>query len=68
MGTLPFPLLSDWFKKTTKEYNVFNEKGEVAKRSVFVITKQGVITYKNTEFKAGKKEDYEAVFIELAKL
>lgn len=68
MGTLPYPLLSDWFKQTVKSYFVFNEKGETAIRSVFVVNKVGVLTYINTSFKADKKEDYEAVFNELEKL
>lgn len=68
MGTLPYPLLSDWHKQTVKDYNVFNEKGEVAVRSVFVVNKSGEITYLNTSFKADKREDYEAVFEELGKL
>jgi peroxiredoxin len=68
MGTLPYPLLSDWDKQTAKDYKVFNEKGEVAIRSVFVVNKQGVITYLNTSFKADNKENYETVFIELEKL
>lgn len=68
MGTLPYPLLSDWHKKTVKDYHVFNAIGEVAKRSVFVVDKNGVITYLNTSFKADKREDYEAVFSELERL
>jgi peroxiredoxin len=68
MGTLPYPLLSDWFKETVKSYVVLNEKGGTAIRSVFVVDKSGVITYINTSFKADKKEDYEAVFNELKKL
>lgn len=68
MGTLPYPLLSDWHRKTIKSYNVYNEKGGTAVRSVFVVNKEGIITYLNTSFKADKKEDYEAVFKELEKL
>jgi peroxiredoxin len=68
MGTLPYPLLSDWHKQTVKRYNVFNEKGETAIRSVFVVNKDGIITYLNTSFKADKNEDYEAVFSELEML
>jgi peroxiredoxin len=68
MGTLPYPLLSDWHKKTVNDYHVYNAKGEVAKRSVFVVDKNGVITYLNTSFKADKQEDYEAVFSELERL
>lgn len=68
MGTLPYPLLSDWDKQTVKNYKVFNEKGGTAKRSVFLINKEGVITYLNTSFKADQKNDYEAVFTELERL
>jgi peroxiredoxin len=68
MGTLPYPLLSDWHRQTIKNYGVFNEKGEVAIRSVFVVNRDGIISYINTSFKADKKEDYEAVFSELEKL
>ncbi len=68
MGTLPYPLVSDWHKQTVKDYKVFNEKSEVAIRSVFVVDKTGTIRYTNTSFKADKKEDYEAVFAELEKL
>lgn len=68
LSRLPYPLLSDWHRQTIKDYKVFNEKGEVAIRSVFVVNKDGVITYLNTSFKADKKEDYEAVFSELEKI
>jgi peroxiredoxin len=68
MGTLPYPLASDWQRQTIKDYKVYNEKGGVAVRSVFVVNRDGLITYTNTTFKADKKEDYEAVFLELEKL
>lgn len=68
MATLPYPLASDWQRQTIKDYRVYNEKGGVAIRSVFVVNRDGVITYMNTSFKADKKEDYEAVFTELEKL
>ncbi|MCT8137794.1 redoxin domain-containing protein [Anaerobacillus sp. CMMVII] len=68
MGTLPYPLLADWDKQTVKSYNVFNEKGGTAIRSVFIVNKDGIIMYINTSFKADKKEDYEAVFQELEAL
>lgn len=68
LGTLPYPLLSDWHKKTAKAYGVFHEEHETAIRSVFVVNKEGVITYMNTSFKAQQKEDYDQVFSELEKL
>ncbi|RBW69595.1 hypothetical protein DS031_10215 [Bacillus taeanensis] len=68
LGTLPYPLLSDWHKKTAKQYDVFDEKNETAKRSVFVVDKEGTLVYTNTSFKAQSKEDYDTVFAELGKL
>lgn len=68
MGTLPYPLLSDWHKQTSQSYQVFNAKGETATRSVFVVNKEGILSYMNTTFKADNQQDYQAVFIELEKL
>ncbi len=68
MGTLPYPLLSDWHKETVKSYSVFNAKGETAVRSVFVINQEGILTYQNTSFKADNLQHYQAVFDELEKL
>lgn len=68
MGTLPYPLLSDWDHSTVKAYNVFNPKGGTAIRSVFVVNKDGVLTYINTSFKADNQQHYQAVFDELEKL
>jgi peroxiredoxin len=65
---LPYPLCSDWHKKTCQSYGVFNEKDLVAKRSVFIIDKNGVIRYKNEEFDANNKSHYETVFTELKNL
>ncbi|MBU9711522.1 redoxin domain-containing protein [Bacillus tamaricis] len=68
LGTLPYPLLSDWHKETAKKYNVFHEKNETAIRSVFVVNKEGQLAFRNTSFDAQKKEDYNEVFSELEKL
>ncbi len=68
LGTLPYPLLSDWHKQTVKKYKVFNQESETAIRSVFVVDKAGSIQFSNTSFDAKKKEDYEEVFSELKKL
>jgi peroxiredoxin len=68
LGVLPYPLLSDWHKETVKLYNVFNAKQEIAIRSVFLVDKQGAITFLNTSFDANKKEHYQQVFDEMEKL
>ncbi|AQQ55291.1 hypothetical protein B0X71_19120 (plasmid) [Planococcus lenghuensis] len=58
LGTLPYPLLSDWHKTTVKDYGVFDEENEIAIRSCFLIDKQGQIAYQNTNFSASNPEDY----------
>jgi peroxiredoxin len=68
LGTLPYPLLSDWFKETARAYGVLNEEDLTAKRSVFIINKNGDIVYKNTAFKADVHEDYEACIRKLEEL
>ncbi len=40
-----FPLLSDWKRKTTKDYGLYNEESGYGSRATFVIDKEGKITY-----------------------
>jgi peroxiredoxin len=65
---LPYPLLSDWHKQTVKAYQVFDYEKETAIRSVFLVNREGVITYVNTAFDARNPEHYQLVFRELEKL
>lgn len=62
LGTLPYPLLSDWFKTTAEDYGVLNKENLTAERSVFLIDKEGIIRYKNTEFDANDRDQYLEVF------
>jgi peroxiredoxin len=62
---LTFPLLSDFNKETIRSYGVFNEdmiglKG-IAKRSVFVIDKEGVVRYSEVLDDARNEPDYDKV-------
>lgn len=44
---LNFPLLSDYRgRKVIKAYGVFDEKGRRAKRSYFIVDKQGILRFK----------------------
>ena len=38
-----FPLLSDWNRKTTRDYGLFNEESGYGRRGTFVIDKEGII-------------------------
>ena len=69
---LTFPLLSDFNKQVIRDYGVFNEdmiglKG-IAKRSVFVIDKDGVVRYREVLDDARNEPDYQKVYDTLASL
>jgi alkyl hydroperoxide reductase subunit AhpC len=68
LGTLPFPLLADWHKKTAKCYHVYNTEREAAVRSVFLVNKQGILTFINTQFDARNRAHYLQIFVELEKM
>ena len=40
-----FPLLSDWKRKTTKDYGLYNEESGYGSRATFVIDKDGIIQH-----------------------
>ena len=69
---LKFPLLSDFNKEVIREYGVFNEdmiglKG-IAKRSVFVLDKDGVVRYREVLDDARNEPDYQKVLASVASL
>src|SRR5438477_5069162 len=69
---LSFPLLSDFNKQVIRDYGVFNEdmiglKG-IAKRSVFVIDKDGVVRYREVLDDARNEPQYQQVLASVASL
>ena len=70
---LTFPILSDYSRDVVKMYNVFhndfgNLKGyTVAKRSVFILDQNGVVTYKWVTEDPGKEPNYDELKKALAK-
>lgn len=62
---LPFELLSDFNKKTAKAYGAFHEKlgplEGVAKRSAFVIDREGIIQYESISDDPSVLPDVEAI-------
>jgi len=40
-----FPLLSDWKRKTTKDYGLYNEATGYGARATFVVDKGGIIRH-----------------------
>jgi peroxiredoxin len=69
---LNFPLLSDFNKEVIQAYGVFNPdmiglKG-IAKRSTFVIDKDGIIRHAEVQDDARNEPNYDKVFETLSKL
>ena len=65
-NNIPFPLLSDFNKEVIKKYDVVHPEfahGQlgVAKRSVYVIDKEGVIRYVEVTESPGHQVNFEAL-------
>ena len=56
-----FPLLSDWKRKTTKDYGLFNEESGYGARATFVIDKEGMVRYAEVLENAGDLPNFDAV-------
>jgi len=56
-----FKLLSDHSHKVAKMYNSYRPKVGMNKRAVFVLNEEGKITYMNKNYKAGSREDFQAL-------
>lgn len=71
---LQFPVLSDYAREVVKKLNIFHNdfaglKGYVAaKRSVFVLDKNGVVRYKWISEDPAKEPNYEEIKAQLAKI
>jgi glutaredoxin-dependent peroxiredoxin len=62
-------LLQDHDHVVAKAYASFSPQLQgLAKRTVYLIDKNGIVRYRNLKFRAGAKEDYEALRAELMKL
>ena len=74
MNMLNFPLLCDYNREVVKMYDTFHEdfaglKGyTAAKRSVFILDREGVIRYRWVSENPGVEPDYAEVEAELGKL
>jgi len=62
LGDLPFPLLSDIERRVIQLYGVLNERGTGARRSLFVVGKDGIIRHANHKYELSNPAQYEAVF------
>jgi peroxiredoxin Q/BCP len=63
---LPFKLLSDHAHVVAKLYNSYNEKSMQNRRTVFIVDKQGKISYANMEYSVKDLNDFEKLKSALA--
>jgi peroxiredoxin len=74
VNKLQFPLLSDYTRETVKKYGVVQENFagmqgyNAAKRSIFILDKQGTVRYKWVSDDPGKEPNYEEIKKKLAEL
>jgi len=74
MNMLNFPLLCDYNREVVRKYGVFHEdfaglKGyTAAKRSIFILDREGVIRYMWVSDNPGVEPDYAEIEAELGKL
>jgi peroxiredoxin len=74
VNKLQFPLLSDYTRETVKKYDVVQENFagmqgyNAAKRSIFILDKQGTVRYKWVSDDPGKEPNYEEIKKKLTEL
>jgi peroxiredoxin len=61
MDGVPFPMLSDVDMRVIRRYGVVHDKGDRARRSVFVLNRDGVVVYTNTRYNVHEPADFEAL-------
>ncbi len=68
LGGIAHPLLSDFWPhgETLRAYDAFNEEAGTARRSLFIIDKEGIVRHQ--ERHQGTLPDPQAVLAELEKL
>ena len=61
-------LLSDFFRTTARDYGVLIEEKGFAKRSYFLVDKQGVLRWSHVEVENGHRREDAELLAEIAKL
>ena len=61
-------LHSDFFRKVAQDYGVLNEEKGTAKRSYFLVDKEGVLRWSHVEEHNGQRREDAEILAEIAKL
>jgi peroxiredoxin len=65
---LKFPLLSDHDHQVAKAYASFDPQWGYNKRTIYVLDGEGIVRYRNLDFKHGDKTHYDELRVALGKL
>lgn len=62
LGGVPFPMLSDVEGRVIRRYGVGKPEGNGARRSLFVLDRDGRILHANPQYSVSDPDQYEAIF------
>ncbi len=68
LGGLPYPLLSDEKNEVLGAYGVLNDTQTAARRSIFIVDREGTIGYVNPAYDVRRPDHFVAVFDELRRI
>lgn len=58
---VPFPLLGDWMQEVAQKYDVQDPDRRIAKRTTYVVDREGVIRFVNPAMDPRSTEHYDAI-------
>jgi len=61
LGGVPFPMLSDEEGRVIRLYGVGKPEGKGARRSIFVVDRDGRILHANTRYSVSEPKHYQAI-------
>ena len=68
LGGLPYPLLSDEKNEAMSAYGVLNDTQTAARRSIFIVDREGKVGYVNPAYDVRRPDHFATVFEELARI
>ncbi len=68
LGGLPYPLLADEKNEAIDAYGVLNDTQTAARRSIFIVDREGKVGYVNPAYDVRRPDHFVAVFDELKRI
>lgn len=68
LGGLPYPLLADESNEAINAYGVLNDTQTAARRSIFIVDREGKVAYVNPAYDVRRPDHFAMVFEELERI